>query len=173
MTNIIYHADCLRVLDVIPEGSVDLIYIDPPFNEKATVNYKRKKGVGKDEKVLSEMEYKDARKDYFEFMERCLYGAHRVLKPNGSIYVHMGVRYGYKVRAIMDQVFGEDNFLNEVVWSWDYGGRSKKLWSNKHDNIYYYAKDKKHYTFNYGTWIGYRIWLRAWRVRKRLNGERP
>jgi site-specific DNA-methyltransferase (adenine-specific) len=71
-----------------------------------------------------------------------------VLKPNGSLYFHIDYREVHYCKVLLDQIFGRASFLNEIIWAYDYGARTKKKWPAKHDNILWYAKDPQHYTFN-------------------------
>jgi site-specific DNA-methyltransferase (adenine-specific) len=75
--------------------------------------------------------------------------AYRVLKPSGSMFIHLDYREVHYVRVEADKIFGRKNFQNEIIWAYDYGGRSKSKWSAKHDNILWYSKSEKSFTFNY------------------------
>jgi site-specific DNA-methyltransferase (adenine-specific) len=74
--------------------------------------------------------------------------AYRVLKKDGSLYFHIDYREVHYCKILLDDIFGRDSFINEIIWAYDFGGRSKTRWPAKHDNILYYVKDPKHYTFN-------------------------
>jgi len=74
--------------------------------------------------------------------------AHRLLKAHGSLYFHIDYREVHYCKIMLDQIFGRENFLNEIIWAYDYGGRAKNKWPAKHDNILYYAKDHQNYVFN-------------------------
>jgi site-specific DNA-methyltransferase (adenine-specific) len=113
----------------------DLIYIDPPFN------------TGKTQR-LHENSYQDKYADFISFMEPRLIEAHRLLKPSGTIYVHLDYREAYKIRVLLDRVFGYDCFLNEIIWAYDYGARQKRKWPTKHDTILVYVKDPDNYYFD-------------------------
>jgi site-specific DNA-methyltransferase (adenine-specific) len=116
--------------------SVDLIYIDPPFNTG-------------EEQRRRDLYYLDKHNDYESFISQHLNEAYRVLKPNGSIMFHIGTKEAHYCKIWLDEIFGRSSFMNEIIWSYDYGGRSKSRWSNKHDTIFWYAKNPKEYTFNY------------------------
>jgi len=75
--------------------------------------------------------------------------AHRILTPDGSLYFHIDYREVHYCKILLDQVFGRESFLNEIIWAYDYGARSKNKWPAKHDNILWYAKDPENYIFNY------------------------
>ena len=75
--------------------------------------------------------------------------AYRILKSDGSLFFHIDYREVHYCKIMLDEIFGRDSFINEIIWSYDYGARSTKRWSAKHDNILWYAKDPKNYTFNY------------------------
>jgi site-specific DNA-methyltransferase (adenine-specific) len=72
------------------------------------------------------------------------------LKPNGSIYFHIDYREVHYCKLLLDSIFGRDCFLNEIIWAYDYGARSKTKWPAKHDNILWYCKNPDDYIFNYG-----------------------
>jgi site-specific DNA-methyltransferase (adenine-specific) len=87
--------------------------------------------------------------DYLNFLEPRLQEAWRILKSNGSLYFHIDYREVHYCKLLLDEIFGRDSFLNEIIWAYDYGARSKSRWPAKHDNILWYAKDPKDYIFNY------------------------
>lgn len=161
MENKVYFSDNLTILNEIPSESIDLIYIDPPFNTGRIQSRKRFKTV-QDEagdrvgfaghtyksEVLSENGYLDVFDDYTAFLKPRLQEAWRVLKPDGSLYFHIDYREVHYCKVLLDQIFGRENFLNEIIWAYDYGGRAKDRWPAKHDDILYYSKDRQHYTFN-------------------------
>lgn len=141
MCNTIYHANNLNVLRSLPDSSVDLIYIDPPFNT-GKVQFRNTGG--------KHLCYSDSfGSNFIEFLQlRCI-EAHRILKPNGSMFVHADYREIHYIKVMLDLVFGRNNFINEIIWAYDFGGRSKSRWPAKHDNILFYAKDANNFTFNY------------------------
>lgn len=161
--NISILGDNLSVMKSIPDSSIQLIYVDPPFNTgivqkrakyESTSNNDGLAKIGKKSylvKKLAEIGYSDifnGREEYLDFLLPRLQEAHRILKPNGSIYVHLDYREIHYVRFLMDAVFGEPNFLNEIIWAFDYGAKAKNRWPVKHQNILYYAKNKENYIFN-------------------------
>ena len=162
MENKIIYGDNLPVLKNLPNESVDLIYIDPPFNTGKEQSRKQIK-VEKDEngdrlgfggkryqtEVIGERAYRDYFDDYLGFLEPRLVEAYRILKPTGSLYFHIDYREVHYCKILLDEIFGRESFLNEIIWAYDFGGRSKTRWPAKHDNILYYVKDPKQYTFNH------------------------
>jgi len=146
----------------MPDCSCNLIYIDPPFNTKKTQKRDRisvvrsetgtRGGFGNAryevEKVASS-EYSDSFDDFLGFLRPRLIEARRILKNDGSFFLHIDYREVHYVKVLLDEIFGRDSFINEIVWSYDYGGKPKNRWPAKHDNILWYAKDPSRYTFNY------------------------
>lgn len=157
----IYLADNLEVLRALPPGSVDLIYIDPPFNtgkvqqrtQLKTVRSAEGDRVGfqgrrYESTVLGRKRFSDLFDDYLAFLEPRLTEAYRVLAPHGSFYFHVDYHEVHYCKVLLDNIFGRDCFLNEVIWAYDYGGRPKNRWPPKHDNILLYVKDISNYVFN-------------------------
>lgn len=157
----IYLADNLDVLRVIPTESVSLIYIDPPFNtgklQSRTLlqTAQDKDGdrigfQGRSYKTirLGTRAFPDAFDDYLAFLEPRLLEAHRILASNGTIYVHLDYREVHYVKVLLDGIFGRECFLNEIIWAYDFGGRSTRRWPAKHDNILVYVKKPDEYVFN-------------------------
>ena len=148
-SNVIYRGDCIYMgehKDLFPDNSVDLIYLDPPFSSDRNyaANYKDDSGV-----VASFKDTWRGNNDgYIEYMEPRLIQLHRVLKSTGSIYYHCDYHVNYLVRDLLNKIFGEKNFRNEIIWYYTAGARGKKMWARKHDTIYFYTKTNK-YTFNW------------------------
>ena len=160
--NTIHLADNLDFLRELESGTIDLIYIDPPFNTGETQKMVRLKTVQDDDgdrvgfqgrRYRTEKQgsaaYSDSFDDYMEFLRVRLKEAKRVLTATGSIFLHVDQHESHYCKVLMDELFGRDSFMNEIIWSYDYGGRSKKRWPSKHDTIFWYAVDPTHYTFNY------------------------
>lgn len=159
--NQVIFGDNLDVLRAIPDGSVNLIYIDPPFNTgrvQKRQSLKTVRTTGGDRvgfkgasyetvkgKVTS---YDDSFSDYWAFLEPRLEEAWRVLADNGTLYLHLDFREVHYAKVLLDALFGLDSFLNEIIWAYDYGARSKSKWPAKHDNILVYVKDPSNYVFN-------------------------
>lgn len=154
--------DNLELLREMEDKCVDLIYIDPPFNTGKNRNYKRIRteqsqigtrtgfqGKRYASITIGEMNYHDLFDDYLGFLKPRLEEAYRVLKNTGSFFLHLDYREIHYVKILLDLIFGRESFKNEIIWAYDYGARSKKKWSTKHDNILWYAKDPEYYTFNY------------------------
>ncbi len=161
MTNTIYFADNLTVLQSLPSESVDLIYIDPPFNTgkvQARKEIKANRSANGDrtgfggrsyETVeVGSKEYGDFFEDYAGFLRPRLDEAYRVLTPRGSLYFHIDYREAHYCKIWLDEIFGRESFINEIIWAYDYGGKPRSRWPAKHDNIFFYVKDPQHYTFN-------------------------
>jgi site-specific DNA-methyltransferase (adenine-specific) len=94
------------------------------------------------------LHYDDSFVDYLTFLEPRLSEAHRVLSPTGTLYVHLDYREVHYARLLLDEIFGRDCLLNELIWAYDYGARPKRRWPAKHDNVLVYVKDPEHYTFD-------------------------
>ena len=159
--NSINLADNLDFLREVPNASVDLIYIDPPFNTGTQQSITRLKTVrdeGGDRTGFGGNRYRterqgstsylDAFEDYMAFLAPRIDEARRVLADNGSIFLHVDQHESHYCKVLLDRVFGRKSFINEIIWSYDYGGRSKKKWPTKHDTIFWYAIDPANYTFN-------------------------
>ena len=158
----IYQGDSLAVLPTFPDQSFDLIYIDPPFNTGRTQTRKRLKTIRDDNgdrtgfkgqryrtEVVGESSFEDKFEDFISFIEPSLNEAYRLLKPNGSFFFHIDYREVHYCKVLLDTIFGRKSFMNEIIWAYDYGARSKKKWSAKHDNILWYARNPDDYTYNY------------------------
>lgn len=157
----IHFGDNLDLLRTLPEGSIDLIYVDPPFNT-GKVQTRTQIAIEPDEHgdrrgfagrtyrtlPLGTRAYADWFDDYLAFLEPRLAEAHRVLRPNGSLFLHLDCREVHYAKVLLDQIFGRASFLNEIIWAYDYGARSKTKWPAKHDNILWYAKDPANYQFH-------------------------
>lgn len=161
MQSRIYRADNLAVLRELPSGSVDLIYIDPPFNtgkRQARTQIKTVRsdtgdrvgfgGVRYETQKIGSASYRDEFDDYLAFLEPRLREAYRLLSDRGSLYFHIDYREVHYCKVLLDQIFGRDSFLNEIIWAFDYGARTTKKWPPKHNNILWYAKDPDNYIYN-------------------------
>jgi site-specific DNA-methyltransferase (adenine-specific) len=158
----IHLGDNLEILKGFPDDSFDLIYIDPPFNTGKTQARTQIKTVRDDEgdRVgfkgqryrtvrIGTKAYSDVFSDYLGFLEPRLDEARRLLKPTGSFFFHIDYREVHYCKVMLDQVFGRESFMNEIIWAYDYGARATRRWSPKHDNILWYAKDPANYTYRY------------------------
>jgi site-specific DNA-methyltransferase (adenine-specific) len=160
--NKIYFGDNLPILQEMESESVDLIYIDPPFNtgkvqKRTTIKTvqsdtgSRKGFQGKNYETveLGTKSYADSFDSLVEFLRPRLIEAHRILKSNGSLYFHIDYREVHYCKILLDDIFGSrECFMNEIIWAYDYGGRAKSKWPAKHDNILFYVKDPQKYIFN-------------------------
>jgi site-specific DNA-methyltransferase (adenine-specific) len=158
---LVYHGDNLGVLERTADATVDLIYIDPPFNTGRTQRRTQLR-TERDEQGdrvgfgghryrterLGERAFADSFSDYEAFLQPRLEHAQRVLREHGSLYVHLDYREVHYVKVLLDRIFGRENFLNEIVWAYDYGGRPKDRWPAKHDTILLYAKRAGAHLFN-------------------------
>ena len=155
-------ADNLDVLSKLDDASVDLIYVDPPFNTGGTRTLERIRTIQDDQGGdrlgfqgrryrtvrVGRASYLDVFDDYLEFLEPRLCEFRRVLKQTGSLYVHLDYREVHYVKVLLDLIFGRECFLNEVVWAYDYGGRTRRRWPPKHDTILVFVKDPRQYYFD-------------------------
>ena len=162
--NRVYFGDNLKHLQSIPAGSAQLVYIDPPFNtgrrqERGTSTTKRVSEGGRvgfkgqNYEIVRDtvLGYDDEFGDYWTFLEPRLEEAWRILSETGTLYLHLDYREAHYAKVLLDALFGCDNFLNEIVWAYDYGGKSKNRWPAKHDTILVYVKDAKRYYFDSAT----------------------
>lgn len=150
--NKLFWGDNLQVLSHLLKefrGKIDLIYIDPPFDSKADyvkkVKVKGEMMEGQQQSLIEEKQYTDMwdKDEYLQFMYERLQLMRELLSETGSIYLHCDWHKNSYLRLIMDEIFGGDNFMNEIIWGYRTGGSSKGNWSQKHDNILFYSKSKK------------------------------
>ena len=159
----VYFGDNLEVIAAFPDDSFDLIYIDPPFNTGKVQRRTRLQTV-RDETNgdrtgfkghryrtvrLGSKSFPDTFTDFPSFLDPRLEEARRLLRPDGSFFLHIDHREVHYCKVICDGIFGRGSFLNEIIWAYDYGARSRRRWPAKHDNILWYAKDPRHYTYRY------------------------
>jgi site-specific DNA-methyltransferase (adenine-specific) len=161
LENTLYFGDNLTVLRSIPDSSIQLVYIDPPFNtgreqQRSKVTTKRNnegnrigfKGERYETVKSTVLSYDDQFSNYWEFLEPRIEEAFRVLSNSGTLYLHLDYREAHYAKVLLDALFGPECFLNEIIWAYDYGGKSKSRWPAKHDTILVYVKDPKSYFFN-------------------------
>lgn len=159
--NQIVFGDNLEALHELPASSVDLIYIDPPFNTGKTQSRQRLttiRDVAGDRVGFSGATYRTIRhettsfsdtfEDFMGFLKPRIQEAHRVLRSGGSMFFHIDYREVHYCKVMIDGIFGRDCFQNEIIWAYDYGARAKKKWPAKHDNILWYTKTPESFTFN-------------------------
>jgi site-specific DNA-methyltransferase (adenine-specific) len=157
----VFYGDNLPILRDLPGESVDLIYIDPPFNTGKTQartriatirdeNGDRTGFQGKRYRTikLGTKQYADVFDNYLGFLEPRLEQALRILKARGSLFFHIDYREVHYCKILLDALFGRDSFMNEIIWAYDYGARSRSKWPAKHDSILWYAKDPTDYQFH-------------------------
>ncbi len=153
--------DNLEVLTRFGAGEFQLIYIDPPFNTGknqvrntlATVADAEGGRIGFGgrryrSELLERSSYRDEFDDYLGFLEPGLREARRLLTDSGTLYVHLDYREAHYVKLLLDEIFGRECFLNELIWAYDYGARSRRRWPAKHDTILVYVKDAEGYHFD-------------------------
>lgn len=161
--NRIVAGDNLEVLRGMATGSVELIYVDPPFNTGRqqvrtrikTVQDSEGDRVGfggrryRTERVEAQGGgYGDAFEDFLGFLRPRMEEARRVLRESGSLFFHIDYREVHYCKVMLDEVFGRRCFQNEIIWAYDYGARAKRRWPAKHDNILWYTRNPERYTFN-------------------------
>ena len=153
--------DNLEVLATMPDESVDLVYVDPPFNTGRTQarDVLRTVRAADGDRVgfqgrryrttrVARRAFADRFDDYLGFLAPRIREAHRVLKRTGSFYFHVDYREVHHCKVLIDGIFGRDCFLNEIIWAYDYGARTRRRWPAKHDDILFYAKDPRRYFFD-------------------------
>ena len=150
----LYQGDNLAVMRGLPSESIDLIYIDPPYFSQR--NY------GDFDDRWKSMQH------YLDFMVERLKEMHRLLKPTGSIYVHLDWHAVHYVKVEMDKIFGYKNLVNEIVWHHDMGGRGSSSFAKKHDTILFYKKSD--YIFN-PILVPFQSGMTAWRYSQK--GKEP
>lgn len=158
--NRVLEGDNLPILKSMPSQSVQLIYIDPPFNtgreQKRSTSTSRVsesgrlgfKGTRYEQVVEKVLSYDDEFSDYWKFLEPRLEEAWRLLSDSGTLYLHLDYRESHYAKVLLDALFGRECFLNEIIWAYDYGARSKSRWPAKHDTILVYVKNPKSYYFD-------------------------
>jgi len=155
--------DNLALLRELEDGCAQLVYADPPFNtgrtqSRRTLATVAATGANGDRtgfggrryasRQLSESSYRDDFDDYLGFLEPRLAELRRVLHPTGTLYLHLDYREAHHVKLALDELFGREAFLNELIWAYDYGGKPRRRWPQKHDTILVYVKDPAAYFFD-------------------------
>jgi site-specific DNA-methyltransferase (adenine-specific) len=153
--------DNLDVLPSLQSEAFQLIYIDPPFNTGKAQTRKTLQTVPDQDgdrtgfmgrryktRLLAESSYLDEFEDYLAFLDPRLREAHRLLTPSGTFYFHIDYREAHYCKLLLDELFGRECFLNEIIWAYDYGARSKRRWPAKHDTILVYVKDPAAYYYD-------------------------
>jgi site-specific DNA-methyltransferase (adenine-specific) len=158
--NRVLQGDNLALLATLADESFQLIYVDPPFNTgRAQTRQSRTslrsetgrigfQGKRYEQLVTQVLSYDDEFGDYWAFLEPRLREAWRLLHETGTLYVHLDYRESHYAKVLLDALFGRECFLNEIIWAYDYGARSKSRWPAKHDNILVYVKNPDRYHFD-------------------------
>jgi site-specific DNA-methyltransferase (adenine-specific) len=151
--DLVIEGDNAEVLAALPEATFDLIYVDPPFNtgraqarntlavssdpEGARIGFGGRRYRSK---LLQSLAYDDAFADYLGFLEPRLTRARALLAPHGTLYFHIDYREAHYCKLLLDEIFGRDAFLNEIIWAYDYGAKPRRRWPAKHDTILVYVR---------------------------------
>ena len=161
--DVVVAGDNMAVLPRLPDASFQVIYIDPPFNtggrrDRRTLRTSREDGDAGDRTGFGgrrystvetgRMSYADRFDDYAGFLAPRLQEARRLLTDSGSLHVHLDWRESHYCKVLLDEIFGRECFLNEIVWAYDYGAKPKRRWPAKHDTILVYVKDPRRYWFD-------------------------
>jgi site-specific DNA-methyltransferase (adenine-specific) len=156
----ILHGDNLDLLPGFADGTFQLVYADPPFNtgrtqERVTLQTTAdadgdRVGFGGRRyrtRLVARSAYADSYDDYLAFLEPRLREMRRVLADTGTLYLHLDYREAHYVKLLLDELFGRQCFLNELIWAYDYGAKPRRRWPAKHDTILVYVRDPARYLF--------------------------
>ena len=159
--NRVIYGNNLPVISALPDESFRLIYLDPPFNtgrtqQRQVITTQRSSDGARTgfqgrsyETIKGTLtQYDDTFADYWAFLEPRLIEAWRLLDDRGTLYLHLDFRESHYAKVILDALFGRQNFLNEIIWAYDYGARATKKWPSKHDTILVYVKNPATYFFD-------------------------
>jgi site-specific DNA-methyltransferase (adenine-specific) len=151
--DLILAGDNATALGGLPDAQFDLVYLDPPFNTgRAQVRHtlaasedpqSARLGFGGRRyrtQLLRSLSYDDAFHDYLAFLEPRLTRARELLAPHGTLYFHIDYREAHYCKLLLDEIFGRDAFLNELIWAYDYGAKPRRRWPAKHDTILAYVR---------------------------------
>ena len=152
--DLVVAGDNMAVLDGLPDGAFDLIYMDPPFNTGRAQTRRSLSVVADDDSgdrvgfggqryrstLLRSLSYDDSFGDYMGFLEPRLARARELLAEHGTLYFHIDYREAHYCKLLLDEVFGRDAFLNELIWTYDYGAKPRRRWPAKHDTILVYVR---------------------------------
>lgn len=141
--NNIYQGDCLIKLKEVEDKSIDLIYLDPPFfTGKAQIQKTRDNS----KEYLFDDKWEDL-DQYLNFLKERIIECKRTLKDTGSIFLHCDKNASHYLRVLLDEVFGSENFVNEIIWTYKRWSNAKKGLLNAHQNIFFYSKTNKYQFF--------------------------
>ncbi|KRF33359.1 site-specific DNA-methyltransferase [Yonghaparkia sp. Soil809] len=168
--DLLIHADNLTAMRRMPDSSMRMAYLDPPFNTgraqlRRTTSHSRASAADDEstptptawqgfggESYIRTVEalssYDDRFADYWAFLAPRLQESHRLLDDRGTLYLHLDYREAHYAKVALDALFGRDCFLNEIIWAYDYGAKSRSRWPTKHDTILVYVKDPERYLFD-------------------------
>jgi site-specific DNA-methyltransferase (adenine-specific) len=151
--DLVLAGDNLEALAKLPEARFDLVYMDPPFNtgrvqERRTLSVVADAGGDRvgfggrrySSRLLRTLAYDDAFADYLAFLEPRLARARELLAPHGTLYFHIDYREAHHCKLLLDELFGREAFLNELIWAYDYGAKPRRRWPAKHDTILVYVR---------------------------------
>ena len=155
--DLLLHGDNLPALKALPVGAFDLIYLDPPFNTgrvqtRDSLEVTQVLDGGDDgdrngfggrryeSRLLQSLSYDDAFSDYLGFLEPRLRACRDLLAAHGTLYFHIDYREAHYCKLLLDEIFGRDAFLNELIWAYDYGAKPRRRWPAKHDTIFVYVR---------------------------------
>ncbi len=135
--DLLIEGDNLAAMAGLPAGAFDLVYLDPPFN----TGIERRRG---------DLGYADAFADHGAFLAPRIERARELLAAHGTLYLHLDYREAHRAKLALDDLFGPECFLNEIIWAYDYGGKPRRRWPAKHDTILVYVRDRERYHFDDG-----------------------
>jgi site-specific DNA-methyltransferase (adenine-specific) len=151
----------LELLTAFADASFQLVYVDPPFNTGKARTRQTLQAIRDDAgerkgfqgaryrtRLLAEASYRDHFDDYLAFLAPRLQHARRLLRREGTLYFHIDYREAHHCKLLLDEIFGRECFLNEIIWAYDYGARTRRRWPTKHDTILVYVKDPDAYYFD-------------------------
>lgn len=144
----ILFGDNLGFMNQMADESFQMIYIDPPFNTGDTQAMAKQTTVDGVKILGRNIQYSDSFANFWAFLEPRLREAWRLLDDTGTLYLHLDYREVHYAKVVLDTIFGRECFLNEIIWAYDYGGKSKSKWPTKHDNILVYVKNPAKYYYN-------------------------
>ena len=168
-----------------PTASSQMIYLDPPFNtgrdagaaqtwharrDRSAATGRASAGAATRASCSRESAYEDDFDDYLGFLAPRLEEARRAARRRGTLYLHLDYREAHYVKVLLDELFGRECFLNELIWAYDYGAKPKSRWPPKHDTILVYVKDPRGTTSTPRRSTASRTWPRAWSRPRRPPG---